>query len=67
MAEGLYWEIARVRRWLADRVSFYTPQDERTWFGIGAVHGPKPECQLIGGAIAVGNRAVSLHRRLGTG
>jgi hypothetical protein len=55
---------ARVRSWLADRVSFYTPHDERTWFGVGAVHGY--EDQLIGVAVAVGRHAVALHRKLDT-
>jgi len=54
--------IAHVRAWLACRVSFYTPQDERTWFGVGAVHGP--DGKLAGVAIAVANRAVALHRTL---
>ena len=50
---------------LRERVTFYTPQDERTWFGIGAVHGP--EGQLVGVAIAVGSRAVAFHRTLDAG
>lgn len=54
--------MTRVRAWLADRASFYTPQDERMWFGVGAVHGP--EGQLVGVAIAIGTRAVALHRKL---